>query len=46
MPYAPEYLHMVFPGVTFEADLYGRNKSGCLGRLCRNDECDHTCDAH
>jgi DNA invertase Pin-like site-specific DNA recombinase len=25
MPYAPEYLHLVFPGVTFEALLYGRN---------------------
>jgi DNA invertase Pin-like site-specific DNA recombinase len=25
MPIAPEYLHMVFPDVTFEALLYGRN---------------------
>ncbi|WP_393075065.1 recombinase family protein [Streptomyces sp. LN704] len=25
MPYAPEYLHLVIPGVTFEAWLYGRN---------------------
>jgi len=25
MPYAPEYLHLVFPDVTFEALLYGRN---------------------
>lgn len=25
MPFAPEYLHMVFPGVTFQAWLYGRN---------------------
>lgn len=25
MPYAPEYLHMVIPGVQFEAYLYGRN---------------------
>jgi hypothetical protein len=25
MPYAPEYLHLVIPGVTFEALLYGRN---------------------
>jgi resolvase-like protein/recombinase len=25
MPFAPEYLHLVFPGVTFEALLYGRN---------------------
>ncbi|MFL1904832.1 recombinase family protein [Streptomyces tauricus] len=25
MPYAPEYLHLVVPGVTFEALLYGRN---------------------
>jgi hypothetical protein len=25
MPYAPEYLHLVFPGVTFQAWLYGRN---------------------
>ncbi|MFI1728246.1 recombinase family protein [Streptomyces acidicola] len=27
MPYAPEYLHLVIPGVTFEAWLYGRNSS-------------------
>jgi hypothetical protein len=25
MPFAPEYLHMVFPDVRFEAFLYGRN---------------------
>jgi site-specific DNA recombinase len=25
MPYAPEYLHLVIPGVRFEALLYGRN---------------------
>lgn len=25
MPFAPEYLHMVFPGVRFRAWLYGRN---------------------
>lgn len=25
MPFAPEYLHMVYPDVTFEALLYGRN---------------------
>lgn len=25
MPYAPEYLHLVIPGVRFEAWLYGRN---------------------
>src|SRR3546814_13548363 len=25
MPFAPEYLHLVFPGVHFEAFLYGRN---------------------
>ena len=25
MPFAPEYLHLVFPGVRFEALLYGRN---------------------
>jgi hypothetical protein len=28
MPYAPEYLHLVFPGVAFEAMLYGRNSDG------------------
>lgn len=27
MPYAPEYLHLVIPGVRFEAYLYGRNSS-------------------
>jgi hypothetical protein len=31
MPYAPEYLHMVFPGVRFEADLYGRNSDDAIG---------------
>jgi site-specific DNA recombinase len=31
MPYAPEYLHLVFPGVTFEADLYGRNSDDAIG---------------
>lgn len=25
MPFAPEYLHLVFPGNTFQAWLYGRN---------------------
>jgi DNA invertase Pin-like site-specific DNA recombinase len=27
MPYAPEYLHLVIPGVEFEAYLYGRNSN-------------------
>lgn len=27
MPYAPEYLHLVIPDVTFEAYLYGRNSA-------------------
>jgi site-specific DNA recombinase len=27
MPYAPEYLHLVIPGVQFEAYLYGRNST-------------------
>lgn len=27
MPYAPEYLHLVIPGVRFEAYLYGRNSA-------------------
>lgn len=27
----PEYLHLVFPGVTFEADLYGRNSDDAGG---------------
>lgn len=31
MPYAPEYLHMVIPGVTFEALLYGRNSDDAIG---------------
>lgn len=31
MPYAPEYLHLVFPGVTFEAYLYGRNSDDAIG---------------
>ncbi|WCN06002.1 recombinase family protein [Streptomyces sp. M92] len=32
MPYAPEYLHLVIPGVTFEALLYGRNSDDAIGR--------------
>jgi protocatechuate 4,5-dioxygenase alpha subunit len=32
MPYAPEYLHLVFPGVTFEAFLYGRNSDDAIGQ--------------
>jgi DNA invertase Pin-like site-specific DNA recombinase len=31
MPYAPEYLHMVIPGVRFEALLYGRNSDDHSG---------------
>lgn len=31
MPYAPEYLHLVFPGVRFEAYLYGRNSDDAIG---------------
>lgn len=31
MPYAPEYLHLVFPGVAFEAYLYGRNSDDAIG---------------
>jgi DNA invertase Pin-like site-specific DNA recombinase len=31
MPYAPEYLHLVFPGVTFEGLLYGRNSDDASG---------------
>lgn len=31
MPYAPEYLHLVIPGVTFEALLYGRNSDDAIG---------------
>ncbi|MEU9640884.1 recombinase family protein [Streptomyces sp. NPDC048188] len=31
MPYAPEYLHLVIPGVTFEALLYGRNSDDAMG---------------
>lgn len=31
MPFAPEYLHLVFPGLTFEADLYGRNSDDASG---------------
>jgi site-specific DNA recombinase len=31
MPYAPEYLHLVFPGVAFEALLYGRNSDDAIG---------------
>jgi site-specific DNA recombinase len=31
MPYAPEYLHLVIPGVQFEADLYGRNSDDTTG---------------
>ncbi|MFH9414013.1 recombinase family protein [Streptomyces rochei] len=32
MPYAPEYLHLVFPGVTFEGLLYGRNSDDAIGQ--------------
>jgi hypothetical protein len=32
MPYAPEYLHLVFPAVTFEAFLYGRNSDDSIGQ--------------
>jgi hypothetical protein len=31
MPYAPEYLHLVIPGVQFEAMLYGRNSFDAIG---------------
>ncbi|MFF0141087.1 recombinase family protein [Streptomyces sp. NPDC005227] len=31
MPYAPEYLHLVIKGVTFEALLYGRNSDDAIG---------------
>lgn len=31
MPYAPEYLHLVVPGFTFEAFLYGRNSDDAIG---------------
>ncbi|GAA3957268.1 hypothetical protein GCM10022384_07890 [Streptomyces marokkonensis] len=31
MPYAPEYLHLVIPGVAFEALLYGRNSDDATG---------------
>ncbi len=31
MPYAPEYLHLIFPGTTFEALLYGRNSVDAIG---------------
>ena len=31
MPYAPEYLHLVLPNVTFEALLYGRNSDDAIG---------------
>jgi hypothetical protein len=31
MPFAPEYLHLVFPGVRFEAYLYGRNSDDAIG---------------
>ncbi|MFI2632566.1 recombinase family protein [Streptomyces collinus] len=30
MPFAPEYLHLVFPGVRFDALLYGRNSDDPL----------------
>ncbi|MFJ8345127.1 recombinase family protein [Streptomyces sp. NPDC094153] len=30
MPYAPEYLHLVIPGVKFEAWLYGRNSDDAI----------------
>jgi site-specific DNA recombinase len=32
MPYAPEYLHLVFPAVTFEGLLYGRNSDDAIGQ--------------
>jgi len=32
MPFAPEYLHLVFPGVTFEGLLYGRNSDDAIGQ--------------
>jgi DNA invertase Pin-like site-specific DNA recombinase len=31
MPYAPEYLHLVIPGVQFHALLYGRNSDDAVG---------------
>ncbi|MFJ8145981.1 recombinase family protein [Streptomyces sp. NPDC096048] len=31
MSYAPEYLHLVIPGVVFEALLYGRNSDDAMG---------------
>ncbi|NUS79133.1 MAG: recombinase family protein [Streptomyces sp.] len=31
MPYAPEYLHLVIPGVQFEGWLYGRNSDDASG---------------
>ncbi|MFD8806251.1 recombinase family protein [Streptomyces sp. NPDC059597] len=31
MPYAPEYLHLVIPGVTFEGLLYGRSSEDAVG---------------
>lgn len=31
MPYAPEYLHLVVPDVSFEAWLYGRNSDDATG---------------
>lgn len=31
MPYAPEYIHLVFPGMRFEAHLYGRNSDDASG---------------
>jgi site-specific DNA recombinase len=31
MPFAPEYLHLVVPGVRFEAFLYGRNSDDAIG---------------
>lgn len=31
MPFAPEYLHLVIPGVRFESLLYGRNSDDAIG---------------
>lgn len=33
MPYAPEYLHLVIPGVRFEAFLYGRNSENVFAGM-------------
>lgn len=31
MPYAPEYIHLIFPGMQFEGLLYGRNSDDASG---------------